>query len=191
MLEVKEIEIRGARFQLTPMDPFKAKKCDTKVMKILAPILAGFMGGSVKKGPSKPAATEDAATEDAVLDEDDLQVDGAVLGKAFVSALGELEDSDQLFKDLFGGVVWLPDDTQVAGTSQLLLDSQNAISKAFKFIGAGPSLFYELAFEVARFNKFTPFVLLEGGAETSGTSGFGVLAKMKGLGLGRLGGLTT
>jgi hypothetical protein len=188
MLEVKEIEIRGARFQLTPMDPFKAKKCDTKVVKILAPILAGFMGGSVKKGPSKPAATEDA-----VLDEDDLQaeVDGAVLGKAFVSALGELEDSDQLFKDLFGGVVWLPDDTQVAGTSQLLLDSQNAISKAFKFIGAGPSLFYELAFEVARFNKFTPFVLLGGGAETSETSGFGVLAKMKGLGLGRLGGLTT
>ena len=176
MLEIKEIEVKGHKFQLTPLDPFKAKKCDTKIMKVLAPLLAGLMGGS-KKG-SAPEGAEPAEAE----------IDGAVLGQCLVSAIGELEESDTLFRDLFSTTVWLPDDAQAAGCAQLLLDSQNAISKAFTKIGEGPSMFYELAFEIARYNKFTPFVVLGGGEETLGTSGSGMLARMKGLGLGRLGG---
>ena len=176
MLEVKEVEVKGHKFQLTPLDPFKAKKCDTKIMKVLAPLLAGLMGGS-KKGTT-PEGAEPAEAE----------IDGAMLGQCLAAAIGELEESDTLFRDLFSTTVWLPDDVQAAGCAQLLLDSQNAITKAFTKIGEGPSMFYELAFEIARYNKFTPFAVLGGGEPTPGTSGSGMLARMKGLGLGRLGG---
>jgi hypothetical protein len=197
MLEVKEIEIRGARFQLTPMDPFKAKKCDIKVAKVVVPVLLVLKGMTAGVKPSldspRDAEEEEPADVSPVPKEEEdplAGLDPEMLVQALTMALGELDDSDQLFKDLFAGVVWISesDDQANGAPSQLLLDSTNAISKAFRLIGEGPTMFYRLAFEVARFNKFSPFSAIGGGAGTPGTSGLQKLFGTKGLDLAKLGG---
>jgi hypothetical protein len=185
MLEPKTIEMEGETFQLTPMDPFKAQKADAKIMKVLAPLVGGLLAAT--GGQKEAAATEEGAKEP------DLNVSGEVLSAALSQALGELDSTDALFSDLFATVVWLPSDTAAAGTNgkqlgQLSLDSKANISRAFMFIGAGPQMFYRLAFEVAKYNKFTPFVLLGGGEATPGMSGLKGLLGTKGLALARLAG---
>ena len=185
MLEPKTIVMEGETFQLTPMNPFKAQKADAKIMKVLVPLVGGLLAAT---GGQKDGA---APTEGA--EETDLSVSGEVLSAALSQALGELDGTDALFKDLFATVVWLPSDTAAAGSNgkqlaQLSLDSQGNIERAFTFIGAGPQLFYRLAFEVAKYNKFTPFVLLGGGEAIPGMSGLKGLLGTKGLALERLGG---
>jgi hypothetical protein len=177
MLEPIEIEVEGEKFQLTPMNPFKARKADAKIMKVLAPLVGGLIAAA---GDTKPDAKEGA--------EPNFDVSGEVLAGALVQALGELEETDSLFTELFATVLWLPSDTEAAKVAHLQLDSLRNIEKAFSFIGAGPQVFYKLAFEVARYNKFTPFVIAThvGGEGTKGTSGLQKLLGKKGLDLGRL-----
>jgi hypothetical protein len=186
MLEPKQIELEGETFQLTSMNPFKAQKADAKIMKVLAPLVGGLLAAAAGGQKDGAAPTEGA-------EETDLNVSGEVLSAALSQALGELDGTDALFKDLFATVVWLPSDTAAAGSNgkqlaQLSLDSQGNIERAFTFIGAGPQLFYRLAFEVAKYNKFTPFVLLGGGEAIPGMSGLKGLLGTKGLALERLGG---
>jgi hypothetical protein len=169
MLEPKQIELEGETFQLTPMNPFKARKADAKIMKILAPLVGGLLAG---QGGDKDVA--------------DLNISGDILASALVQALGELEETDTLFVELFANVTWLPSDTTAAKVATLQLDSLKSIEKMLTFVGAGPMLFYMLAFEVAKYNKFTPFVLLGGGEATPGTNGLQKLFGTKGLALGRL-----
>jgi hypothetical protein len=171
MLEPTKIELGGETFQLTPMNPFKARKADAKIMKVLAPLVGGLL------------ASQSEATDEA-----NLNISGEVLSMALAQALGELEETDSLFVELFSTVTWLPSDTEAARVATLQLDSLRNIEKALTFIGEGPVLFYKLAFEVAKYNKFTPFVLLGGGEATPGTSGLQKLFGTKGLALGRLGG---
>jgi hypothetical protein len=188
MLEPIQIELEGETFQLTPMDPFKAQKADAKIMKVLAPLVGGLLAAA---GGQKDVSAAEEGSE-----EPDFNVSGEVLSSALSQALGELDNTDALFSELFATVVWLPSDTLAAGANgkhlaQLSLDSKANISKAFAFIGAGPQFFYRLAFEVAKYNKFTPFVLLGGGEATPGMSGLKGLLGTKGLALGRLAGSMT
>lgn len=185
MLEPKQIELEGETFQLTPMGPFKAQKADAKIMKVLAPLVGGLLAAQGGQKETVAEGAEDPAP--------DLAISSEAISAALSQALGELDSADALFRDLFASVVWLPSDTSAAGTggkqlAQLSLDSQANIERAFTFIGAGPQMFYKLAFEVARYNKFTPFVLLGGGEATPGTSGLQKLFGTKGLALGRLAG---
>lgn len=175
MLETTQIELEGETFQLTPMNLFAARKADAKIMKILAPLIGGLL--AAQGGKDLPVGS----TEEP-------QISGEALSLALSQALGEIEETDNLFVELFSTVTWLPSDTEAVKVATLQLDSKKNIEKAFTFIGAGPQTFYRLAFEVARFNKFTPFVLIGGGEATPGTSGLQKLFGTKGLALGRLGG---
>ena len=169
MLEPITIELEGESFQLTPMNPFKARKADAKIMKILAPLVGGLLASQTEGG-------------------EDLAISGEALSMTLAQALGELEETDSLFVELFASVTWLPSDTEKAKVATLQLDSLKNIERMLTFVGAGPLVFYKLAFGVAKYNKFTPFVLLGGGEATPGTNGLQKLFGTKGLALGRLAG---
>ncbi len=135
MLETKDIEIEGHRFQLRPLPVLKAARLDKKVITVLAPIL-----GTVKS-----------------LD-DEINIEKAV--KSVMDALSSLSDAEYeaFIIDLCSTVVYT-----APGQQPIELGSSD-INKIF--VGELKTL-YKLMFEVMRYNKFSPFGLVEGGNVTS------------------------
>lgn len=183
MLEISQITVAGHVFQIVPMDPFEQRRLDARIMKILAPILASLVGAA--KSQDKPEAPVEGVIQEP--SSDDLEIDGEVVGKALAAALSDLSstDSETMFRDLFKGLTWLGEDGG-PDVAPVPMTSSDKISKVFRAMGVGPTIFYKLAFEVARFNKFTPFEFAEGGVKIPGMSGLPALAKKAGLDLGRL-----
>ena len=92
----------------------------------------------------------------------DAQIDFGLLSKGISEALTRMPDNDfeSLALDLLSSVAYLPDNgAPVEMTSAQELNT----------IFSGKILtIYKLLFEVMRFNKFSPFALLEGGGNLTG-----------------------
>lgn len=178
MLEIQEIEVDGLKFQLHPMSPLEARKWDVRVVRLVAPLLGALDGAKL---------TEKTAEEDEEKSEsEDLDISFSNVGKAIQEAFNLLSDSDMeaFLKGMFAKVIFIPDDAP-----SIPLTTTQAIDKALAG-GNGPMTVYKLLYEVAKYNKFTPFALLGGGGATEGIAGSPLLTKMKGLALGRLGAST-
>lgn len=159
MIDPKDIVIEGREFQLMPMASRKASKLDIKVMKILSPALGALDGlAMVKKDKPKAESEEQGGEEDDV--DFDLKFDK--LATAMGSVLGELDSKayDTLLREMFAEVTG----TTLKGGA-LLMDSDKNIDLCME--GLPPMAIYRLLYEVARFNKFSPFALAENGSAMS------------------------
>jgi hypothetical protein len=133
MLENEKKTIDGLNFQLQPIPPLEAIKLDKRVGTLFLPIISGF-----KK-----------------LDMD-AEVDLEKIASGISKALNEMsgEDFKKLIIDLFQTTSYLPD-----GASPEMLTAE-AINRVF--LGK-TNVIYKLAFEIMKYNKFSPFVLVGGG----------------------------
>lgn len=204
-MRTEQVTVDGISFQLLPMPLMEARKWDAKVLMVLAPLLGALdaFGPSKAKKTSK---TEEAEGDEPAIDaelapdaepvdeadesekpaEDDTPVDFAKLTACFQKALSALPDEtmNALVRGMFARVTCLP----LEG-SPFVINTDKNVDAAFE--GCGPISMYKLMFEVARFNKFTPFAVAGAGTETGG-----ILASLvpagarKGLNLARLAGST-
>lgn len=134
MLEPKSIVIDGMAFQFQPLPAMRALRLDKRVVTLIVPVI-----GSMK---------EFSLDAEIPLDQ---------VAQGISTALQGLSDSDfeTLVADLLSTVVHQP-----SGEPPIQLEPQS-INKYFQ--GKLMTL-YKVAFEVMRYNKFSPFALLEGGA---------------------------
>ena len=160
MIQSKKIELGGLSFMLQPLPALTAMRLDKRVLTVVLPAISGFKNLSL-----------------------DTELDLGLLSRALSEALGRLPDTDfeNLVTDLLSCVVYLP-----KGESPIELTSIQSINAIF----CGEIvLIYKLLFEVMRFNKFSPFALLEGGGmsilKTSGLSNIDTNKKETGNGLGK------
>lgn len=134
MISSKKIELEGMTFNVQPLPAMTAVKLDKKVLTVVLPAISGLKNLSL-----------------------DSELDLGALSMAVSEALGRLPDSEfeNLVIDLLSCVIYLP-----KGDSPVELTSIQQINSVFcgKIV-----LIYKLLFEVMRFNKFSPFALLEGG----------------------------
>lgn len=167
MIDPKNIEIEDREFQLLKMTSRKASKLDIRVMKILSPALGALDGlAMVKKEVPKPEGDEQGAP-DAPEDEVDFDIKFDKLAVALGSVLGELDSKayDALLREMFAEVTG----TTLKGGA-LPMDSDKNIDLCME--GMSPMATYRLLYEVARFNKFSPFALAENGSAMSTILGF-------------------
>lgn len=134
MIEPITKTIDGMKFNFKPLPAMKAIKLDKKVVTLIMPVLGGFKELSL-----------------------DAKVDMEVIAKGLGEALGNITDEDfeKLTLDLLSGVVYLEE-----GKAPQEIDA-NVVNLIFQ--GKLMSL-YKLMFEVMRYNKFSPFGLVEGGS---------------------------
>ena len=138
MLEPKTITIKreggDMEFFLSPLPALTAIKLDKRVLTLLLPALSGFKELSL-----------------------DSSIDLNALTKGVSEALGRMDDKDfeELVLQLLSTAVY-----QKQGSAPLELNDKHNINKVF---GGELISLYKLLFEVMRYNKFSPFVLLEGG----------------------------
>lgn len=187
MLEAVTIEVEGKSFQLNPMPVLEARKWDFKIMQLIAPLLRALDGQGEKKAAGDEEVLASIGKGDAPQEELGNISFGNVAG-AIQEALQSLTDEqvDALLRGLFKRVTWLPGDGVNPPT---LLDSEKNINAAFDELG--PSALYRLVFEVAKYNKFTPFALAGAGGPIPGILGSLRPGSRKGLDLGRLATSTT
>lgn len=166
MIELRNIEIEGREFQLSRMTSRKASKLDIRVMKILAPALGAMDGLTMVQ---KDAPRPEGAEEGAEVPESDIDFDIKFdkLAGAMASVLGELDSKayDTLLREMFAEVTG----TTLKGGA-LPMDSDKNIDLCMEELP--PMAIYRLLYEVARFNKFSPFALAENGSAMSTILGF-------------------
>ena len=162
MLNAEMVTVEGKNFQLLPMKLMEARKWDFKIVRIIAPML-GALEGLSKSGESTEKSAED--TDEAAPSQAE-SLGFAQVATCIQKALSTLSDDemDALIRGMFTNVTYLPE-----GGSPVLLNQTGALDAAFA--GVGPYAIYRLIFEVARFNKFTPFVLAGGGSPLGGIQG--------------------
>lgn len=133
MIEPKNIELDGMKFQLQPLPSLKALRLDKKVIELLVPIFGGIKEFSL-----------------------DAEIDLEAVSKAFSESLGRMKDDEfeKLVTDLLSSVLYLP-----TGAAPQELNPET-INQVFR---GKISLIYKLMFEVMRYNKFSPFELVGGG----------------------------
>jgi len=133
MIEPKMVVVDGMKFQLTAIPALKALKLDKTVVQLLVPIFGGVQGMSL-----------------------DQEIDMSAMAKGLATALTNMDNEDMVrfFIDLFIGVKYLEDGAAPQEMSAGVIDRI--------FTGMLISM-YKLAFEVMKFNKFSPFVLVGGG----------------------------
>lgn len=133
MIEPKNIELDGMKFQLQPLPSLKALRLDKKVIELVVPVIGGIKEFSL-----------------------DAEIDLEAVSKAFSESLGRMRDDEfeKLVADLLSSVLYLP----IGGTPQEL--NPEVINQVFR---GKISLIYKLAFQVMRYNKFSPFELVGGG----------------------------
>lgn len=199
MCEPEIVTVDGLEFQLLKMPLLEARTCDAKIARILVPLLGALDAFGNSKGDDAPVESDPGKSALAALPEgvtaeppeapaaedstDDIK-DFSLVAQSIQRALSSLPDSvmDALMKSMLSRVTCLN-----CEDGPLVLNNSHNIDKAFD--GLGPVSLYKLIYEVARFNKFTPFVLAGAGDATGG-----ILASLvpggirKGLSLARLGG---
>lgn len=170
MLEVTKITVGEMEFQITPMPLMEQAKYNLKVMRLVAPLISALDG--LQKDEDAPAKSKDAPTE--------VQFDKVAGAIGTALEVFSDEEAEAFYVGMLKRVQRV--DGQV-----IELSSIGGINRAFE--GTGPTDLYRLLFEVAKFNKFTPFVLAGAGSPIGGILGSFVppAAKKTGLSLARLG----
>ena len=133
MLAVTKIIVDGMSFQLIPLPALKALRLDKKVVTVLIPAISGLKELNL-----------------------DAQIDLESLSRGISEALSRLSDDDfeNLAIDLLSSVTYIPDNAV-----PIELTSTQEINNIF----SGKLItIYKLFFEVMKYNKFSPFALLEG-----------------------------
>ena len=190
MLMPETVNVEGRNFQLLPMPLLEAMKWDRKVGVILAPLLGALDALESTKSKPSVAPTTDSSTEEVDLFADDApvaseedagpQITGFVkVAECLQRALTTLPDSEvsALTRGMLARVTYIPDAGQ-----PILLNNDRGIDTAFE--GLGPISIYKLMYEVARFNKFSPFALAGNGSSTAGILGSLVPGLSRGIRLG-------
>ncbi len=133
MIEPKTIEVDEMEFYLQPLPALKAIKLDKRVLSLVIPVLGGIKSFSL-----------------------DSDIDMETLARGLSEAVSKLEDNDfeKLTIDLLSGASYIE---KGSPPQEITADIINNI-----FRGKILSL-YKLMFEVMRYNKFSPFGLVEGG----------------------------
>ena len=192
MREPVFVDVEGVNFQILPMPLIEARKWDAKILLVLAPLLGALDAfgekpaegtepaaevGADDVGPVEPAEAEKPA--------DDVDIkDFSKISTSLQAALSALPDEvmNTMIRGMLSKVTCIS-----CENGPLVLNCDKNIDIAFE--GCGPVALYKLVFEVARFNKFTPFALAGAGDATGG-----ILASLvpggirKGLSLARLAG---
>lgn len=154
MREVKNVSIGGMEFQLLPMPLLEASKWDRKVLQIIAPLVKAL--GGMKLDDAQPKEDVAEASPD---------VDFSVVSEALQDALQVLPD-DQLESFIKGMTRYA---SRIDVTPPIALGSNTGLERAFE--DANPMDLYKLLFEIARYNKFSPFALTGSGNPISGILG--------------------
>ena len=154
-----QVPIDGKVFNLSPMKARKVGELERKLLKALAPLLAG-MGGVLSLLP-------DLAKEGdkSLLLQDALgMVDLSRVSMGVQDALASLPDHefDALLVGMCSSV-----STHIEGKGNCTLITGELIDAALE----STSQMYKLMYEVARFNKFLPFGLVGAGDATPATAG--------------------
>lgn len=154
-----QVPIDGKVFNLSPMKARKVGELERKLLKALAPLLAG-MGGVLSLLP-------DLAKEGdkSLLLQDALgMVDLSRVSVGVQDALASLPDHefDALLVGMCSSV-----STHIEGKGNCTLITGELIDAALE----STSQMYRLMYEVARFNKFLPFGLVGAGDATPATAG--------------------
>ena len=197
-MRTEQVTIDGVSFQLMPMPLLEARKWDAKILMILAPLLGALdaLGSAPAKEaddlpmealaaelvPEEGAEPQTAEQEQAA----ETPADFAKIAVCFQKALSALSDEvmSAMVRGMFARVSCIP----VEG-APFPLNTDRAVDQALG--DCGPLSIYKLMFEVAKFNKFTPFALAAVGGETGNILASLVpAAARKGLQLGRLAGST-
>ena len=194
MREPAFVNVEGVNFQILPMPLMESRKWDAKILMVLTPLL-----GALDAFEEKPKVEEGAEPTAEIGTEGDLPAEAPEVEKPADDV--EIKDFSKISQSLQAALSALPDEvmnTMIRGmfskvtcidceNGPLVLNCDKNIDIAFE--GCGPTALYKLVFEVARFNKFTPFALAGTGDATGG-----ILASLvpggirKGLSLARLGG---
>lgn len=164
MITSKIVVLDGLSFNIQPLPALTAMRLDKKVLTVVLPAISGFKNLSL-----------------------DAELDLEALSRGISEALGRLPDSDfeTLVIDLLACVIYMP-----KGETPVELTSIQQINAVFcgQII-----LIYKLLFEVMRFNKFSPFALLEGGGlsmlKTPGSGNLKTNKNVTGNGSGQSGNL--
>ena len=154
-----QVAIEGKVFNLSPMKVRKVGELERKLLKALAPMLAG-LGGVLPLLPELIGKGEKA-----VLLQDALGlVDLSRVAMGVQDALGALPDHefDALLVGMCSSV-----STHIEGKGNCTLITGDLIDAALET----PVQMYKLMYEVARYNKFLPFGLVGAGEATPATAG--------------------
>lgn len=133
MIDPKTIEVDGMEFYLQPLPALKAIKLDKRIVSLLVPALGGLKDISLNTN-----------------------IDMETIAKGIAEALERMEDNDveKLVVDLLDGAAYM----EKGAAAQDM--TANIINTLFR--GKLVTL-YKLMFEVMKYNKFSPFVLVGGG----------------------------
>lgn len=144
MSEMISTKIQGLDLNIHPLNIFKKLHLDTKVIKMLAPVVKG-LGGQLNLNAL-------GGLLDGSIDLGEL-IDG------LTEALGALSDQEResMVLDLLSGVT-----ISIPGKGALSLDNTDNIDKAF---GDDLILMYKVLWKVMEANKLSPFVLISRGTE--------------------------
>ena len=145
MNDPKTIELDGMRFQMHPMPALKALRLDRRLLTMLIPVLEGVTDLSA-----------------------DAEIDLGKLAAGINTGLDQLSDTEfvTFMTELLSTTIYLPN-----GGSPIELD-EHQIDQVFQ---TKLTTLYTLAFEVARYLKFTPFAFFAVG------TGGGAMRKIRGL----------
>lgn len=146
MLEPQTKAIGDHEFTFMPLNPFRASVMDKRVISVLVPLLGGLKNLDGADGESEELAD---------------MIDFAAVADGLSKALMQLPDADleAMLKELLRSVT-----VQYTGADGKLVAARCDEAKGqFVFMG-NLGLMYEVAIEVMRFNKFSPFALLERGS---------------------------
>ena len=143
MRDVENVKIGEMEFQLLPMPIMEAWKWDRKILQIIAPLVKALSGMST----STPV---EGVEESAELDFDKVS-------EALSDALTSL--TDEQFESLVKGLTRYA--SRIDCQIPIPLGTNSGVEKAFA--DATPIELYKLLFEIARYNKFSPFALAGGG----------------------------
>jgi hypothetical protein len=133
MIEPKRIRVDGLCFDMQPLPALKAIGLDKKILTLAIPILGGLKNISL-----------------------DSDIDFEAISRGLYEAFNKLDTAEFeiLVSDILCKTAYMPEH----GAPEEL--TKTTIDRIFQ--GSLQTL-YKLIFEVMRFNKFTPFVLAEGG----------------------------
>lgn len=135
MIEPKTIEVDNLSFYLQPMRPLKAIRLDKQIISLIVPALKGL-------GDMSELSL-------------DTEIDFGKLFEGISEALQNMDGDtfEKFLQELFATVSFLE-----SGKSPEELSNDAIINRVFQ--GESLMTMYKLAFEIMKFNKFTPFEMV-------------------------------
>ena len=165
MREQKTVIIGGQTFTLNPTKPRIVRKWEFKFAKILLPLIGMLkeLLPAFTSGDDQSSIAERGKEVLATLL--NMPIDMELITGALTESLDALSDFEfeALMEGMFKNVMWQGPKGNVSLVSGDLIDAA--------FEDAGTQAMYMLMYEVARYDKYIPFGLMGGGAETATTVG--------------------